>query len=155
MRQRDQVQKGGDEFLRKIDSANRRRLLGIKGDIACLHGRDWRQYLRQWKGHEDPRPRLTKTDFGLQRFGDIPPFSKEKVKIPTSKILNYCLDKNHKVGGSKAVAFEKVLGYIKDNYQELIHAIQENVSKYSPVYKGDNQHGQKFEIQIELTGPSG
>ncbi|WP_040682991.1 DUF6883 domain-containing protein [Thermosinus carboxydivorans] len=156
MRQRDQVQKGGDEFLRKIDPANRRRLLGIEGDIAWLHGRDWRQYLRQWKGHEDPRPRLTKDDFKLQRLADnyLDPQQARGIK---EKLLSYSLNSNHPVGKHKAIVFEKELGYTESNWEKLEKEILSGLTKFPAVYAGQTpvSNNPKYVVSMKVQGVNG
>lgn len=41
--------------------------------------------------------------------------------IPKGKIVKYCLNKEHVKGGSKAVAFEKYLGYTQEKLMSLKH----------------------------------
>ncbi len=51
--------------------------------------------------------------------------------------------------------FERALGYTKDNYQDLIDEIYENLPHYHAVYKGSNQYGDKYEVVMDITGPNG
>lgn len=55
----------GADFLRGLDDYERQRLLTIEGEKAWRAGDSWQNQLRNWQGHGDNRPRLTKEDFTL------------------------------------------------------------------------------------------
>jgi hypothetical protein len=59
------VLRRGADFLRGLDDYERQRLLTIEGEKAWRAGDSWQNQLRNWQGHGDNRPRLTKEDFTL------------------------------------------------------------------------------------------
>ncbi|MCL5291290.1 MAG: hypothetical protein M1548_02005 [Actinobacteria bacterium] len=79
----------------------------------------------------------------------------DNCRIPEGKIVGYALDKEHKRGGDHAIAFEKALGYNKDNYQGLIESVKRNLSDYPAKFKGSNEYGDRYEVLMRLEGPNG
>lgn len=49
--------------------------------------------------------------------------------IPKGKIVKYCLNKEHVKGGSKAVAFEKYLGYTQEKADEFEAFIRNSIKQ--------------------------
>lgn len=70
--------------------------------------------------------------------------------IDERKFTEYALD--YDKAPDKAYAFEEVLGYTKDNYNDLIENILENIDEGSFIEKGNNGYGNLFEQIIELKG---
>lgn len=79
----------------------------------------------------------------------------EAASIPTEKLTQYALNKEHARGRDKAVAFEKALGYNIDNYQDLMSDILANLGSFPAALKGSNQYGKKYEVAMTLVGPNG
>ena len=73
--------------------------------------------------------------------------------IPKSKFTQYAL--NPYKDPNKARAFEKALGYTMDNADELIKQINEKLSEYKAVEKGDRGWGMTYEVVMDITGPNG
>lgn len=78
----------------------------------------------------------------------------EDAVIPEEKLTKYALDLNG-VAPDKAIAFDKALGYNKDNYEELIKNIRDNLPKYKSTVKGKDQYGQRYQVIMRLTGANG
>jgi hypothetical protein len=74
--------------------------------------------------------------------------------IPEAKLTKYALDPNGKAP-DKAIAFEKALGYNKENYEDLIKNVRDNLPKYEAILKPKDQWGQRYEVRMKLTGPNG
>lgn len=70
--------------------------------------------------------------------------------INERKFTEYALD--YDKAPDKAYAFEEVLGYTKDNYEDLIENILENIDEENFINKGNNGYGNLFEQIIELKG---
>lgn len=90
---------------------------------------------------------------GEHGFGVITP---ENSHIPKEKLSGYALNKEHKGGGrDKAIAFERALGYNKENYQDLIKNINKNLDHFPAEFKGKGKHGERYQVIMNLTGPNG
>lgn len=79
----------------------------------------------------------------------------QRAVIQKEKITGYVLNKQHKTGMDKAIAFEKALGYNIDNADDLIKNIYQNLSLYPAKLRPKTQYGQPFEVIMKLTGPNG
>lgn len=75
------------------------------------------------------------------------------VVIPKAKFTQYAL--NPDKDPDKAKAFEKALGYTVDNADELIEQINEKLSEYEAVEKGDRGWGMAYEVIMDISGPNG
>lgn len=89
-----------------------------------------------------------KTDFDIIR---LPRYN--EVVIPKAKFTQYAL--NPDKDPDKAKAFEKALGYTMDNADALIEQINERLSEYEAVEKGDRGWGMAYEVIMDITGPNG
>jgi hypothetical protein len=79
----------------------------------------------------------------------------ESAIIPTEKLVNYALDPGHARGGHKATVFRQVLGYDQSNAAELSHQIRARLPHHEAVWRGADQYGQRFCVDMPITGPSG
>lgn len=77
----------------------------------------------------------------------------EQKKAIASKFTDYAL--NPEKDKNKALAFEKALGYNKDNVDDLIGQIRYNLPFYNSVEKGDKGYGMTYEVVMDITGPNG
>ena len=77
----------------------------------------------------------------------------KKAIIPIEKFTQYALDPMKEP--NKAIAFEKALGYTKNNANELIQNILENLPLFGAVSKGDKGFGMQYESILNLSGPNG
>ena len=133
-------------------------VLGVDGLKQFEKDGSWENSLKLWQGHERPEPRIKAKDLDSKQFNkgeSAKLFTSDNVIIPEAKILGYSLNKEHPRGGDKAVVFEKVLGYNKDNYQELIKVICGSIDKFPVTAKGTSQFGRLYEIVMDITGPTG
>jgi len=74
----------------------------------------------------------------------------DKAFIPIEKFTEYAL--NFIKEPNKAIAFERALGYNKNNAAELIANILENLSLFAAVEKGDKGFGMQYEVVLNLLG---
>ncbi|MFA9457420.1 DUF6883 domain-containing protein [Halalkalibacter sp. AB-rgal2] len=77
------------------------------------------------------------------------------IEFNDEKLLNYALDKTHRIGKDKAVAFEKALGYTKSNYLELRNNVLRNLKRTKAEFTGEDQYGQRYKVLMRLKGPNG
>lgn len=62
-RQTNNVERAGRRYLKGLNESQQSDLLGQNGATAFHNGEDWRLYLKNWQGHENPSTRLSKKDF--------------------------------------------------------------------------------------------
>jgi hypothetical protein len=74
----------------------------------------------------------------------------EKAVIPIEKFTQYALDPIKEP--NKAIAFERALGYNKNDAKELIANIRENLPLFQAVEKGDKGFGMQYEVVLNLLG---
>ena len=80
----------------------------------------------------------------------------DKVIVDSRKVTDYALNpKNLSGGADKARVFESALGYNQSNANQLIAQIQGNLSNSEAVLGVLDQYGQRFTVDILITGPNG
>ena len=79
-----------------------------------------------------------------------------KARTPAEKFTNYSLDYSNPNAKGKAEAYEKGLGYTKDNAAGLIKQIHDFViGGYKPYDVSQSKYGTKYKYRIPVTGPNG
>ena len=75
---------------------------------------------------------------------------------PREKFINYSLDPDNPNAKGKAEAYEKGLGYTKENADGLISQVHEYVTTDNKPYEiSQSEYGTKFKYRIPVTGPNG
>ena len=82
------------------------------------------------------------------------PYFKNAV-IDSKKIYDYALNPNHPVGGNKARVFGSALGYNQSNGEGLIAQIYENLPQNEAITGQNDQFGQRYTVDMSITGPNG
>jgi hypothetical protein len=77
------------------------------------------------------------------------------VAIDPRKLTEYALNPENPIGGNKALVFERRLGYTKDNYEGLLGQIQMGALEAEAVLKQADEHGQRYQVDIEVSGVAG
>lgn len=144
---RARIEEGGREWLAKQSLPNRQRIIGVYGEKDVKVGRSWTEKARGYSG-EKMKSRIVLV---------IPNEFKnpDKLVIPENKLVNYCLNKAHKTGGPKAVAFEKYLGYTQENSRELDELIRKSISTADIVERKADEYGRTFQARffvVDLQG---
>ncbi len=75
--------------------------------------------------------------------------------IDTRKLTEYALNPDNPIGANKALVFEQQLGYTRDNYEGLLQQIQARALDAEAVTKEADQHGQRYQVDLEVTGVNG
>ncbi|MBL0319197.1 MAG: hemagglutinin repeat-containing protein [Alphaproteobacteria bacterium] len=75
--------------------------------------------------------------------------------IDKNKITGYALNPEHPVGGNKATVFESALGYNQSNADNLILQVKEGVKNYPATLGNADEFGQRFTVDMPITGPNG
>jgi len=75
---------------------------------------------------------------------------------PAEKFVKYSLDYSNPNAKGKAEAYEKGLGYTKDNAEGLIKQIHDYVTGGNKPYDvSQSEYGTKYKYRIPVTGPNG
>ncbi len=83
------------------------------------------------------------------------PNAKEAV-TPREKFINYSLNPDNPNAKGKAEAYEKGLGYTKENADGLISQVHDYViSGNRPYEVSQSTYGTKYKFRIPVTGPNG
>lgn len=94
-------------------------------------------------------------DFSPEGAGEALP-NVEKVIVDSRKVTDYALNPNNLSGGAnKARVFESALGYNQSNADHLIQQIQSKLPTSEAVLAKLDKYGQRFTIDIPITGPNG
>lgn len=73
--------------------------------------------------------------------------------IPEQKFTEYAL--NPAKDPNKSRVFKNALGYSLDNYKDLEENIRNNLNQSDMEFVSENQYGQKYRCDVEITGPNG
>lgn len=76
----------------------------------------------------------------------------DRVSISTSKIVGYCLNKNHQTGKHKAKVFSSVLGITASNSEELEELIRVAAIEGEVVSQNGTNTGQQLKVDWVVPG---
>lgn len=79
----------------------------------------------------------------------------DRLVIEPRKLTEYALNPDNPIGADKAFVFEQKLGYTRDNYGGLLQQIQDRALEAEAVSKQLNRHGQRYQVDMEVTGVAG
>ncbi|NDO32806.1 hypothetical protein FMM82_35040 [[Clostridium] clostridioforme] len=79
----------------------------------------------------------------------------QKATINPKKLTEYALNPHHPVGGNKAKVFESALGFNQSNADELMKQIYEKLPNSEAVLGKLDVYGQRYTVDIPITGPNG
>lgn len=85
--------------------------------------------------------------------GAIP--NAKQAYIDMKKFNGYALDPAHSKGGDKAKVFQSALGYNQSNADELWLKIQRGVTQNKAMPGMRDKHGQRYTVDMPITGPNG
>lgn len=77
------------------------------------------------------------------------------VVVDPRKLTEYAPNPDNPRGGDKALVFERRLGYTKDNYEGLLEQIQSDALDGEAMPKLADQHGQSYQVDLEVSGVEG
>lgn len=79
----------------------------------------------------------------------------DKADPDLGKITGYVLNKKHDIGANKAKVFESSMGMTQEHAESLADQLVHNVRTQVPVPGRVDEHGQRFTITGDVTGPTG
>ena len=135
-RQKDNVNKGGKAYVDTLPKREQERLLGVHGRNDVMGGK--KEWLISARG-------VSKEEFDVRK--PVPKGFEDPASlvIPKSKIVKYCLNKEHVKGGPKAVAFEKYLGYTQEKADEFEAFIRNSIKQSEIKHVHTDKYGSKYE----------
>ena len=74
------------------------------------------------------------------------------VTIDHRKFTAYALNPESPRGRHKAIVFERVLGFTRDNYTALLEQIKEKVLEGPVALHGEDEFGQRYTVDITVRG---
>jgi hypothetical protein len=79
-----------------------------------------------------------------------------RIEIDPRKLVEYALNPNSQSGGaSKAILFERCLGFTQENYEVLLEQIQEKALDAEASISKLNEYGQRYQVNLEIIGIEG
>ena len=129
---------GARKYLDSLSDEQRKALFDVEGAKTYEQGTDWQKLLRGWGGFENPTSRLNPVFSVLQKAKEesdvyIDPQKTYGIK---QKLTMYSLNKDHPKGKDKAIVFESVLGYTKDNWEALQETIFNALAQQAANFSG-------------------
>jgi len=79
----------------------------------------------------------------------------ENANINPKKLTEYALNPAHPVGGNKAKVFESTLGYNQSNADDLMKKVYSKLNESEAVVGKLDQYGQRYTVDMNITGPNG
>lgn len=139
----------GDDILRRQAQSKITQYTEAYKRVADASGLATRFERMNVAGFKDTKSLQGKGDNAI--IMPLPGF--QVARIPTEKFTEYAL--NPAKSPNKAKAFYEALGYSKDNSDDLIKNIRDNLGIFNAVEKPDNGYGKRFEVLMTLTGLNG
>lgn len=76
----------------------------------------------------------------------------ESIYIDPRKLTHYALDLHSPHGKHKAILFESMLGFTKDNYLGLLTQLENGVKQVEISYHSEDQFGKRYTADIPVDG---
>ncbi|MEA5060668.1 MAG: minor capsid protein [Candidatus Pelethousia sp.] len=139
-------------------AADRQQWVRYKGALGKDAPKSLAEFQRL-KYTENSEWRLVQVDYRRQKqLQEHPetclPLARNATAAP-EKFTRYLFDPSSEGGYPKGQTFEKVLGYGRENWEQLQAALLEKAPMYPTTLKGRSQYGAKYEQPMVLLGPSG
>jgi filamentous hemagglutinin len=78
-----------------------------------------------------------------------------RIIIDPRKLTHYALDPNSPHGKHKAVLFERLLGFTRENCAGLIHQIETRSPQAEAVFHSEDEFGKRYEVDVLVEGIAG
>jgi len=79
----------------------------------------------------------------------------DNVTINPRKLTHYALDNNSPKGKHKAVLFENLLGFTKENYTNLLHQLETKSLQAETTFHTEDQYGKRYTVEVLVEGIEG
>jgi hypothetical protein len=78
-----------------------------------------------------------------------------RLTIDRRKLVDYALNPDNPVGGHKALVFQHRLGYDQNNSELLLEQIAALALGCEAVATKADEHGQRYQVDLEVVGAAG
>lgn len=78
-----------------------------------------------------------------------------RLVIDRRKLTEYALNPDNPVGADKAVLFQRLLGFTRDNYGSLLEQISTQALETEAILGRTDEHGQRYRVDLEIIGTEG
>lgn len=78
-----------------------------------------------------------------------------RVVIDPRKLAEYALNPNALRGRHKALMFEQVLGYTRENYEHLLAQIETQAPDAEVHFHSQDEFGCRYTADLQIEGPAG
>lgn len=82
------------------------------------------------------------------KFSDIA----DSITIDPRKLTHYALNKESPFGKHKALLFEKLLGFTKDNYDRLLQQLENKALQTEAAFHSEDKFGKRYTVDIMVEG---
>lgn len=79
----------------------------------------------------------------------------ERLVIDPRKLTHYALDFESPRGKHKAVLFEKLLGFTRDNYTSLMRQLEQRCLHAEATFHSEDDFGKRYTVKVLIDGPTG
>ena len=79
----------------------------------------------------------------------------ESIHIDPRKLTHYVLDTDSPHGKHKAVLFDKLLGFTKENYTSLLHQLEGRAMHAEVTFYSEDKFGKRYTADITVEGMEG
>ncbi len=76
----------------------------------------------------------------------------DNVIINPRKLTHYALHKDSPKGKHKAILFEKLLGFTKENYTDLLDQLEKKSLQAEITYHSEDQYGKRYTVELLIEG---
>ena len=76
----------------------------------------------------------------------------QRIFIDPRKLTQYALNLDSPYGKHKAILFDKLLGFTKENYAGLISQIQNKSLDAEAIFHSQDQFGKRYTVDVEVDG---
>ncbi len=79
----------------------------------------------------------------------------QRINIDHRIFTDYALNFESPLGYHKAIVFEQILGFTKDNYIKLVEQIEEKILDAPATFHEEDRFGRRYTIDIDVIGVNG
>ncbi len=79
----------------------------------------------------------------------------DRIIINPRKLTHYALDADSPYGQHKAILFERVLGFTKANYGDLLKQLEAKALHAEATFHSEDEFGKRYRVDIEVEGIEG
>jgi filamentous hemagglutinin len=79
----------------------------------------------------------------------------DELIIDPRKLTHYALDLESPAGRDKAILFQSVLGFTKDDHADLIQQLRTETLAAEALFQTEDEYGRRFRVDVPVEGPNG